>query len=62
MKPLIKQVAVRMSAEDLAIMRRLQKALGLRSQSEVLRMALRSLKKEHDRPRRTTCLPRLQPR
>ena len=55
MKPLIKQVAIRMSAEDLAIMRRLQKALGLRSQSEVLRMALRSLEKEQrDRPRRTT--------
>jgi hypothetical protein len=45
-----KQVAVRMSAEDLGILHDLQEVLGVRSQSEIVRMALRSLAKEHDIP------------
>jgi len=44
----VKQVAVRMSAEDLGILHDLQDILGVRSQSEIVRMALRSLARDHD--------------
>jgi hypothetical protein len=43
-----KQIAVRMSAEDLGILHDIQSVLGVRSQSEIVRMALRALAKEHD--------------
>ncbi len=46
----VKQVAVRMSAEDLGVLHDLQAVLGIRSQSEIFRMALRSLAKEHAIP------------
>jgi hypothetical protein len=42
-----KQVAIRMSLEDLGILHDLQDVLGVRSQSEIIRMALRSLAREH---------------
>jgi hypothetical protein len=45
-----KQIAVRMSVEDLGILHDLQAVLGVRSQSEIFRMALRLLAKEHDLP------------
>lgn len=40
-----KQVAVRLSAGDRALLSRLQEHLGVRSQSEIIRMALRALKR-----------------
>ena len=42
----VKQVAVRMSAEDMRFLEELQTSLGVRSQSEVIRMSLRALAKE----------------
>ena len=47
-----KLVAVRMSAEDQRILRELHNKTGVRSQSEIVRMSLRSLAKQHLEPKK----------